>query len=131
MAIRLRNLLLGRRFHRDYHARPLVLLKLAICRLGLAGVVGLVEFCHRCGHRVRDVWWAHPELWREVVCAGDAGVRCLRCFDAECRERGKFISWAPLVTHRRDPQGRWTEVGPPDPEFYPVAARLYAEERAR
>lgn len=110
---------------------PLLLLKRAIVRLGLCDFFGLVEFCDHCGSRVDDVWWAHPELWYEVANKGDAGCLCVRCFGRECWDRGIGVVWHPLVRHRRDAQGRWTNVAPPDPEFYPIAARLYAEERAR
>lgn len=119
------------RLRRDYHAHPLVLVKLLICKLRLADVVGLMEFCHRCGRHVRNVWWTHPELWYEVVGVGYAGIRCLDCFDCECQERGILIVWHPRVETRRGEDGEWKPVPPPDPEFYPVAARLYREQEAR
>lgn len=118
------------KLHRDFHLRPLVLLKLTICKLHLAGLFDLIEFCHRCGRRVRNVWWAHPELWNEVTGMGEGGVRCASCFDIECGERGVRVVWHPIVESRRDAQGRWSDVPPPAPELYPVAARLYAERRA-
>lgn len=118
------------RFYRDYHLRPLVLLKLAICRLHLAGAFDLTEFCHRCGDRQPQHWWSPPWLWREVLGVGDAGVRCIACFDRECHERGIEVRWTPLIERRRDTQGRWSDAAPPDPEFFPVAARLHAEGRA-
>ena len=97
--------------------RLLVHLKRALCRLHLAGVVGLVEFCGTCGRRVRDVWWAPDALWREVT--GEqhgGGVRCIRCFDRECYARGKLLQWSPRVAHERGPDGQWRDVAPPAPQ---------------
>ena len=104
------------RFHRDYHLHPRVLLKLAICRLRLADTFGLVEYCHRCGCRVRDVWWAPQSLWNDVIGTGEAGVRCIHCFDVECRARGILLQWRPSPLHQQDARGRWVDVSTPPKE---------------
>lgn len=113
---------------RTHQAKPRLLarLKSALCRLGLADLLGLSEYCERCGKCVRDYWWASPGLWHEVM-AEYGQVRCLRCFSQECYSRGIIVRWVPLVAHRRDARGQWSEAAPPDPEFHPVAARLHAE----
>lgn len=75
----------------------LVLLKIAICRLHLAGVVGLIEFCYRCGRRVNQVWYVDDELWREVSGPPKCrNVRCVSCFDKMAREKGLFIRWTAI-----------------------------------
>lgn len=108
----------------------LLLVKNAVCALGLSDLFGLVEYCHDCGARVREHWWAHPELWYAVARSGDGGVLCIPCFDARCERDGIRVRWTPVLQQRRDAQGRWTVVPPPDPELYPVAARLHAEARS-
>ncbi len=110
------------RFGLDFHAHPLVLVKLALSR-----VMTLVEFCHRCGARCRHTWWAAPALWAAVMGTGDAGVRCLDCFDVECAERGIVLRWVPRVDAHRDARGQWL-LAPPDPELFPTAC-LHAEGR--
>lgn len=117
------------RLPRDFHLHPLVLLKVAICKLGLAGVFGLIEFCHRCGRRVNVFWRASPGLWNHVTGMGDGGVRCVRCFDHECRARGLSLMWVPRIESSKDSAGRWHQE-PPDPELFPEAARRYQEEQA-
>jgi len=107
--------------------RPLLWLKRVVCAVGLGA--WLIEFCDCCGARVRDVWWAHPELWTKVTGNEDAGTLCLRCFAEACYAHGFFVRWTPIATHHRDSLGRWFELSPPDPEFFPVAARLHAEAR--
>jgi hypothetical protein len=113
-----------------HQAQPRLLarIKLVLCRLGLSDFFGLTEFCECCGKTVQNYWWAHPALWQEVVGEYEH-VRCLACFEAECVARGLLIRWLPSVVLRRDAQGQWNDVAPPDPEFHPVAARLHAEAR--
>lgn len=85
---------------------PLLLLKRAICAIGLGP--GLVEFCGVCGRTTDLVWWSPDDLWREVT--GEqhgGGVRCTRCFDREAYRRGLLLRWRPAVEHRRGPDG-WT-----------------------
>jgi hypothetical protein len=100
---------------RDFHLHPLVIAKVAICKLGLAGVFDLIEFCHRCGRRVHEVWHGSDALWNAITGMGEGGVRCVRCFDRECRDRGVLLMWEPRVEHVFDSEGRRRRVLPPAP----------------
>jgi hypothetical protein len=84
--------------------RLLLWWKRLICAVGLGD--HLDEFCEQCGRSVDLVWHASDELWAEIV-GGPTGVRCPRCFDAECYRRGKFIRWVPCVVRIRL-DGDWT-----------------------
>ena len=108
-----------------FHAHPRVLLKLALSRF-----VIVTEFCHRCGKRVRECWWSPQPLWNEVTGMGEAGCRCPRCFERDAEAKGILLRWVPRIEARKDSAGRWQCV-PPDPELFPVAARLYREEQER
>lgn len=50
------------------------------------------EFCHRCGMRVRHVWWSDDELWSAL---SDYSILCLDCFDDLALERGMLLRWRP------------------------------------
>lgn len=93
----------------DIHWHPRVLLKLAICQIGLGAYLN--EFCNRCGRRVRDIWWSPKSLWDEVE-ASDATVRCIRCFALECKEHGILVQWWPMVAHRKNDEGQWAHEQP-------------------
>ncbi|HEY3499950.1 MAG TPA: hypothetical protein VGK73_34910 [Polyangiaceae bacterium] len=108
----------------------LALVKDALVALGLSDLFGLVEYCESCGRRARLHWWSHPRLWTEITGHPDGGCLCVGCFDRACRDQGVRVRWTPIVQQRRDARGRWSDVPPPDPELYPVAARLHAERRA-
>lgn len=105
----------------------LLALKRLICWLGFGD--RLVEFCDCCGRRPMFVWWAPPALWNEIVGPYEA-LRCERCFDREARAKGISLRWVPRAEHRCV-DGEWSEVAPPDPELFPVAARLRAESQLR
>lgn len=117
------------RFHRDmpipadlrFHPR-------AVFRWIVSRIVCVVQFCHRCGRRDGLIWWAPDELWTQIM-GGPGGVRCVRCFDRECQERGIGLLWVPRVDARKDAQGRWSEIAPPDPELFPIAAERYRQEQ--
>lgn len=50
------------------------------------------EICHRCGRPVEAVFLAEDVLWDELI-GGPAGIRCIRCFDLMCAERGIIVAW--------------------------------------
>lgn len=52
----------------------------------------LVEFCHRCGRRVRNVWHVSDELWAKVHGPGQSPW-CLSCFDREADDKGMILYW--------------------------------------
>lgn len=59
------------------------------------------ELCLRCGgpyyKQIGDTWWHAPDgLWRYVE-GGTGGLRCPRCFTADCRARGILVYWAPVI----------------------------------
>lgn len=88
---------------------PLVWLKILICRLHLAAVLGLIEFCYRCGRRVNQVWHVDDALW-DVV-SGPAGqqkrnIRCISCFDKMATEKGLMLRWAAQPEPRRKDASR-------------------------
>ncbi len=78
-------------------------IKDTICRLGFGS--RLVEYCERCGWRVRLVWWSDDALWSAVTDAkpvkGDnmAGIYCPKCFDAKADERGILVQWRAGYHH--------------------------------
>jgi hypothetical protein len=65
------------------------------------------ELCDLCGNRyIRFLWWAPTPLWREVH-GNDGGCMCPSCFERECRKRGVWTSWTPIVTGRRGEDGEY------------------------
>lgn len=87
-----------------------------------------VQRCESCGRRDDICWWSPPELWHDVVQPDDGGIRCIPCFHRECQERGILLRWVPRIDAKRGSEGRWAQHGPPDPELFPVAARVHRED---
>jgi len=52
------------------------------------------ETCGKCGRRVEAAWLADNDLWTEIV-GHDGGILCIRCFDRELADRGRFVQWVP------------------------------------
>lgn len=78
--------------------------KWLICKLHLAGMVNLVEYCDDCGVRQPLVWYSADQVWREVT--GEVGgVLCPRCFNDRAGRKGLLLYWSPVIEHRREPDG--------------------------
>jgi len=83
-----------------------IVAKNLLCRLHLAGLVNLVEFCDTCGIRQPLVWYAADAVWLRVT--GDpGGVLCPRCFAEKAVRAGLFIRWVPQIDSERDARGVW------------------------
>jgi len=77
-----------------------LLVKWIICKLHLAGVVKLIEYCDDCGVRQPLVWYSPDEVWREVTGAV-GGVLCPKCFDIRGKRKGLLLYWTPTIEVRR------------------------------
>ena len=73
----------------------------SFCKLRLDEIFGLIEYCHRCGRRVNQVWMATDKMWSDIVgISGGRGVRCIDCFDLEAAAKDVALHWQP---YRSDP----------------------------
>ncbi len=88
---------------------------LAKAKTRLARHFLLAEFCHLCGRRVRQVWWASDNLWPLIAGSrnGTRGVVCIPCFDREADRREVTVRWLAVseTTYRRAVCGTLREAG--------------------
>ena len=73
-----------------------LLLKQLLCKLHLAAMVGMIEFCAKCGIRQPIVWRASNDLWF-VVTGKAEGVLCPKCFTDRARALHLLLEWEPSI----------------------------------